>query len=271
MSETTNSLGYWEPHTSSVDFCEPNYIGSIYFAEFHNTWRSLYLVALGIYGLYHSPSVELRYKLPFFILIIVGFGSAALHGTLHWWWQSSDEVPMLWANLSFIFALHKIYSCHGESTTQFAIVIISIGLIQTYIYYSFRHLFWLFIAQYAILLIVITFWFSYLVLTANKYDYPIRLQLLRGSLTSYLFIGLTLWGYEMQNCDELVDTFIIYYGLSYHILWHIGAGLGTYLLILLLITIRMQTFGAIMELKWNYFGFFPIIIQTGKKLSNTWY
>lgn len=266
-----SGTGFWEPHTSSIDFCEPNYVASEYFAEFHNVWSSLYMVILGFYGLYNSPSLEWRFRAMFAILIAVGAGSAALHGTLHWWWQSSDEVPMLWANLSFIFALSKMYSYYGESTSYFAGIIIAVGLMQTYVYYSFRHMFWLFVAQYSLLVVVVTIWVGYLVFTANSYDYPIRLVLFRGSLVSYVLIGFSLWAYEMHSCDSLIEFYTNAQGASFHILWHIGAGLGTYLLILLLITIRMQTFGGIIALKWNYFGLFPMVYQIGRKPSSAFY
>ena len=40
--------------------------------------------------LFGNPTKEMRYTLGYFILFIIGVGSAGLHGTLHWVFQSSD-------------------------------------------------------------------------------------------------------------------------------------------------------------------------------------
>jgi len=91
---------YWEPHTSSIDFCEDNYLHSNYIVEIHNVWSSLMGISLfGILGLiYHSKNEiykEKRSLLAYWILFLIGMGSAGLHGSLHWIFQSSDEVSDL--------------------------------------------------------------------------------------------------------------------------------------------------------------------------------
>lgn len=89
--------GYWLPHTSSVDFCEPDYLLTPYIAEPHNVWSSFYFVMLGVIGLcLGNPLHEWRVVLQYLALSVVGLGSMALHGTLNAVWQSADEVPMLW-------------------------------------------------------------------------------------------------------------------------------------------------------------------------------
>lgn len=93
----SSGAGYWEPHTSSVDFCEPNYYLTNFIAEPHNVWSSLYLTLLGLIGLcYANPLGEWRVIAQYGALAVVGLGSAMLHSTLGAMWQSADEVPMLW-------------------------------------------------------------------------------------------------------------------------------------------------------------------------------
>ena len=95
--------GYWEPHTSSVDFCEPNYFVSQYIAEPHNVWSSFYMVLIGVVGiLIGNPLHEWRAVFQYGGLSVVGLGSMALHATLNSVWQSSDEVPMLWQVIVWI-------------------------------------------------------------------------------------------------------------------------------------------------------------------------
>ena len=89
--------GYWLPHTSSVDFCEPNYYLTRYIAEPHNVWSSFYFVLLGVIGIWvGNPLREWRVVVQYLALSIVGLGSMSLHATLNAVWQSADEVPMLW-------------------------------------------------------------------------------------------------------------------------------------------------------------------------------
>jgi hypothetical protein len=60
--------------------------------ELHNTWSSLAGLSLfGLVGIWKgNPTRELRYALGYLILFLIGLGSAGLHGTLHWIFQSSD-------------------------------------------------------------------------------------------------------------------------------------------------------------------------------------
>lgn len=71
---------------------ETNYGQSNNVVEFHNTWSSLAGISLfGVIGLWKgNPTKEIRYTLGYIVLLMIGVGSAGLHGTLHWIFQSSD-------------------------------------------------------------------------------------------------------------------------------------------------------------------------------------
>jgi len=43
--------GFWSPRTASVDWCEPNYLHSVYVAEWYNTLSSLAVVLMGLTGI----------------------------------------------------------------------------------------------------------------------------------------------------------------------------------------------------------------------------
>eukprot|EP00557_Chaetoceros_sp_GSL56_P004669 CAMPEP_0176506182 /NCGR_PEP_ID=MMETSP0200_2-20121128/16896_1 /TAXON_ID=947934 /ORGANISM="Chaetoceros sp., Strain GSL56" /LENGTH=104 /DNA_ID=CAMNT_0017905795 /DNA_START=573 /DNA_END=884 /DNA_ORIENTATION=+ len=96
---------FWEPHSSSIDFCESNYLISNYIVEVHNSWSSIVGLSLfGILGLaINNHTRELRHTVAYSILVLIGLGSAGLHGTLHWFLQSSDELPMMYLLLSIIY------------------------------------------------------------------------------------------------------------------------------------------------------------------------
>jgi hypothetical protein len=67
ISET---VGFWGPSTSSVDWCESNYEMTEYMAEFNNTLSSFSLVLTGVLGLIMHPWSEKRFKLAFLTTII---------------------------------------------------------------------------------------------------------------------------------------------------------------------------------------------------------
>ena len=81
------TVGYWEPHTASIEFCESNYLVTPYVTEIHNAWSSLFMTAIAIIGLtYGNPFNELKVSIMYLALGIIGLGSTALHSTLHWMW-----------------------------------------------------------------------------------------------------------------------------------------------------------------------------------------
>ncbi len=90
--------GFWGPPTSTVDWCEANYVVSHYVAEFWNTVSNIGLLVLGIYGvrmcLREGLAVRVDLLLLFGLIAVVGLGSAAFHATLLKTSQQLDETPM---------------------------------------------------------------------------------------------------------------------------------------------------------------------------------
>jgi len=245
--------GYWEPHTSSIDFCEPNYQHTRYVAELHNSWSSLWLSFLPLVGLlYSNPTRELRFVLMYVVLIIVGLGSVALHATIKAFPQSLDEVPMLWMNFLFFFAMLEQDSSRGKPKHPFLPFVLSLLVVLiTVLYYRFQQIYEAFLYTYTGLVVIIVLWTAKLVLLddnkAKASEYlgktTLRKWLWTRAVLSYLLIGLPLWVLEMKQCNLLLPYYTAFGGLSFHTRWHLGAGLGTYLTILLLIVMRLQGLG----------------------------
>lgn len=225
------------------------------------------MVFLGLVGLcYCNPRAELRTSIMFLILLLIGGGSAALHGTLHWLWQSSDELPMLYATIAFNYNIYFLQPKNDEYASVGALVSVVLCVVQTFIYYRMQHLYWVFLLQYISVLVALIFASAYCVFSCgNRAHYPVRFTLFSRALFCYIFIGSILWIYEMKNCAFLLPYYSANFGLSFHILWHIGAGLGTYLEILLLTAMRVQSLGGVVEVTWHWFGFLPILREAHSK------
>jgi dihydroceramidase len=90
--------GYWGVVDSSIDWCEANYAITFYVAEFYNTISSIPMSILSIFGILLTrkyATTELRYIFVFLCIVSVGIGSAAFHGTLRFYAQLFDELPMV--------------------------------------------------------------------------------------------------------------------------------------------------------------------------------
>lgn len=87
--------GYWGLPTSTIDWCEQNYAVTPYVAEFFNTVSSLAMVIAGVLGA-SRRTLDGRVRIAFGLLVLVGVGSIAFHGTLRRELQMLDELPMLY-------------------------------------------------------------------------------------------------------------------------------------------------------------------------------
>ena len=101
--------GYFGPPTATVDFCEPNYETSHYVAEFWNSITSIPIALVGLCGVLLSRSQRLGIEqtICYAVVGVVGVGSFAFHLTLLRTGQILDEVPMLWATLTLIYAAYQ--------------------------------------------------------------------------------------------------------------------------------------------------------------------
>jgi dihydroceramidase len=184
--------GYWEPHSSSVEFCEPNYQWTIYCAEPHNVWSSAVITAMAVVGyLYSNPSQENRFRVMYLILGAVGIGSMALHTTLHWLPQSSDEVPMLWVGLSEIYALYTVKEERNSPRSQaLGYAFLGLAVIVTIIYYKYRQIYFVFLLTVILNSAAVTLWLVWLTfLDPDKGFRGIRLTLFKSAFTSFVLIG----------------------------------------------------------------------------------
>ncbi len=196
-------MGYWEPHTSSIDFCEPNYLLTSYIAEPHNAFSSLAITALGLIGLlYGNPTQELRFAVMYIFFATVGLGSFALHTTLGWLTQSLDEVPMNWVNTTYIYCLIEMQAPNtSKRIRNVEWYLVALAMIQTIVYYQMRTWYLFFVITYSSTAAAVLLWSGYLVLVKKidkEHDQICRLLFLR-SLACYAVIGCIVWLLDMQR------------------------------------------------------------------------
>ncbi len=94
---------------SSISWCERKYTHSEYIAEYWNTTTGIFLCISAIYCMIKNyyENIYMLYKSNM-LLFIVGVGTMLFHGTLIYFWQLCDEIPML----LIVIEYYKLITIH---------------------------------------------------------------------------------------------------------------------------------------------------------------
>jgi dihydroceramidase len=243
--------GFWCPHTSTLDWCEENYVVTRYIAEFYNATSSLIFPLLAVYAGYHNyKAVKLpkRFITSFFILGLVGIGSALFHGTLKYSMQLADELPMIYGASQQLFCVVPYY---------FAGILLSLICILFTWYYifinrnpSFHHaLFTILELSFAV---IIYYKISKL---NNKRE---ALKLLGNGISITLFAAI-LWSIDNNYCHYLKQfrqvMNRVYSGpfLEFHAWWHILSSFGVLWLLSCCFVVYYEQQGNQIEIKYLFY------------------
>ena len=95
-------IGFWGAPSSSIDWCERNYVVSWWIAEFWNTISNVAIIAAGLFNCYQAYRyrMDTRFRWLGLGLALIGCGSFAFHGTLLYNMQMADELPMIYSGES---------------------------------------------------------------------------------------------------------------------------------------------------------------------------
>mmetsp|Transcript_39043 Transcript_39043/g.82112 ORF Transcript_39043/g.82112 Transcript_39043/m.82112 type:complete len:305 (-) Transcript_39043:463-1377(-) len=278
------SSGYWEPHTSSIDFCETNYLLSNKVVEPHNVWSSLLGLSLfGLIGiLYGNPTRERRFIMINSILILIGLGSTCLHATLHWYFQSTDELPMLYLAIGALYIILEIDSPPtGKGEMRFphlAKYLLLLGCINTAVYYRFQHLYIIFLATFVVMLIAVAsqhIQIAWRLHQENKDETKkignncsIALRLYIWHYIFLLVVAVPVWVLDQFHCEHLLPLYnnlpYPFKGMTFHVVWHVCAGLGAYLVIQFLAATRANSLGLMVDTRY-VLGVIPVVVLKSKK------
>ena len=132
--------GYWGIPTSTIDWCEENYVISTYIAEALNTTTNSVFIALATFAIYHAfhNKLEPRFIFTAFGFLLVGVGSWLFHMTLRYHFQLLDELPMIYATCI------PFWSVFSEFKTPRQSILVAVGIftaanLLTVIYLYFRN------------------------------------------------------------------------------------------------------------------------------------
>ncbi|KAH9809663.1 ceramidase [Melampsora americana] len=283
-SEQPPTFGYWGASSSSIDWCEENYAITSYIAEFTNTLSNLIFLLIATYGVQKSTEE----KLPFtFILchlgvLLIGLGSFAFHATLRYDMQLLDELPMTYSITLLAYLAFNRSSSQTSPTDRVFNSILNLFLISYAVLVTLIYLVWPNPIFHHIS-------FASLILSTNaKVAYSIRQlpsntfiekkhkeDIKRCEYTGFwvFLISFGIWNLDNLFCDQLTrwkktlgfPNSII---LELHAWWHLGTGIGTYLMILgvQLLSLNDQFGLDTFQIKWVFNGYWPFISRKEKEV-----
>jgi dihydroceramidase len=190
---------FWGKPDVSVSFCEDKYVVSDYIAEYYNTMSALAYVIVGVF-FYRTRLRKLSV-----IMILLGLGTALLHGTLRFYGQWLDEISML--ILSF-FIIKEIRKERFNKRTN-NLYLLSLILP----YFVFERFFCYFFLVFCSLQIYI-----YLIARKKIKKYTLEYYLIKGYSIILLISGIC-W-----VLDQLFCEYVRNYQL--HAVWHAGTALS---------------------------------------------
>ncbi|CDK24409.1 unnamed protein product [Kuraishia capsulata CBS 1993] len=274
---SADNEGYWGPVTSTIDWCEENYVISPFFAEFVNSTTNLAFFALSMYHL-HS-AIKNKHGLLFMFVSVgmcfVGVGSWLFHMTLKYEFQLMDELPMIYCTalpFAYIFSV-------GKGKTVSVLIYSTTALftaLLTYIYCSVYQNPAFHQVSYGLLNFAIIFRSLYLVNTRVT-DPKIR-KFLYGLISAALFeflFGFLLWNLDTAYCTNLIWARREVMGLPYGVVleghgwWHVFTGLGIYHFILYSQVLRTWVDGVQdnYELLWTYGFLGEVVLKQSDKIK----
>ncbi|CAB9520223.1 Alkaline ceramidase [Seminavis robusta] len=285
MTTTTpsNYYKFWEPHSSSIDFCETNYLHFDTIVEFHNTWSSLLGIAsLGLIGaIWNNPTGEKRTVLAYSILGLIGVGSTGLHLSLHWIFQASDELPMLYMNNCISFMVFEVRAPFGKPKYPWLPYLFAlITIIHTVVYYRFRDRYVIFFFVYAGGVFTLLYQGYNLILGRDKHKRGhVAWYFASRSVVTFCLVAFPVWVLDMHYCNFILDIvdnnntamdgllLPLLRGITPHVLWHFCAAFGTYCAIACVVTCRMEELKIPFQLEY-FMGIVPITVRINNDHDN---
>lgn len=233
--------GYWGPVTSTIDWCESNYVVTYYIAEFWNSLSNLFFIVPPLIvcaKLWSSPRVDKIYLLSLIYMAFTGLGSIAFHSTLKYEMQLWDELSMVWSALFVLFLVIKILK--PKESSSYIMPLIAYGLATNSIY-LFIKIPIIFQIAYGIIHFSVIF-FAY---KLSKL-YPVDTRLYWGTII-LTNVAFALWNIDNHFCPQLEHLRNVLLPkvcgpfTQFHAIWHVLAGYGSFSLVLYCIQAQLYS------------------------------
>ena len=264
-------IGYWGKVTSTIDWCEENYVTSSYIAEACNTVTNAFSIVIALYAIYNAYTAKLgtRFLLMSLGFLLVGIGSWLFHMTLKYHFQLLDELPMIYATCI------PCWSVFSEFQLKRTSILIGLGIffgsnLLTLIYLWVRNPT---IHQTAFgFLNVMIIAKSYFLTRDNVKDDFLRRELYKtmaAGISIFLF-GYLLWNLDIHFCNSLrgwrrTIGMPLGFLLEGHAWWHIFTETGVYYYLVYEEYLRSFLLGTDRFYSFSWVYCFPVVRCTDRQ------
>ncbi|XP_010257411.1 PREDICTED: alkaline ceramidase 3-like [Nelumbo nucifera] len=247
MADTVSS--FWGPVTSTTEWCEKNYVYSSYIAEFYNTISNIPSVLLAFIGLINAlgQRFEKRFSVLHISNMALAIGSMLYHATLQHVQQQSDETPMVWEMLLYIYILYSP-DWHYRSTMPTFLFLYGAVFAIAHSHVRFGIGFKLHYGMLCLLCI------------PRMYKYYIHTEDLSAKRLAKLYVGTLFLGSLCWLSDRFLCKKISHWHVNPqgHALWHVLMGFNSYFANTFLMFCRAQQRGWAPRVV-HFMGFFPYV------------
>lgn len=269
-----NHQGFWGEASSTIDWCEANYAVSYYVAEFWNTVSNVFIFAPPIFGIADAlyQGFEKRLIAAYASLFVIGLGSVMFHATLRYEMQLMDEVPMIYGTAVIGYCVYQLREPPGRSNWLLVLFLAAYCLLFTVVYLVFKDPY---IHEGMFLVMVFTILLVGARRNLGSSTSPSTVALGAAGLVMYALGGLT-WNVDNHFCRRLGQARSPYGPLppaarpltQLHAWWHLFSGLGTYLLLLAGLTMRLRILKRDFEVVWCWFGLRVVLLPDNNNTNN---
>lgn len=228
---------------STLDWCEQNYVVVSSVAEFWNTASGCIMVVLAVVGIRFccALGLEMRFKLAFVGLLLIGIGTCVFHATLTYAGQLLDELPMIWATCVFVYCAAKPLVTGMVKDRYLRLALSCYATFVSILYVTvFKNLPTFLEASYGALVASLIMLTCKSIAGCPEKSRPLLWRLFASALGPYIG-GFAIWNVENLFCGQVLNLQDRFGSVSsvlfqLHAWWHL-AQVGTYIAIVLLILV----------------------------------
>lgn len=241
--------GYWEGVTSTIDWCEENYVVTPYIAEAMNTISNAVFILLAIFAMQsaYRNNFEVRFVLISFGFMLVGVGSWLFHMTLKYEFQLLDELPMIYATCVPLWSIFSEGKSYGQSVAVGTAVAFGANLLTAvYLYFKDPTIHQVAYAIMNVLIVYVSYGLAQKYATNQKRKSDLFKVMVQGIV---IFLsGYLLWNMDVHLCKSWISlrrNIGMPYGFFFelHAWWHILTGTGVYFYVVYLEYLRVMILG----------------------------
>ena len=221
-SKLDTKIGYWSPSTSSIDWCERNYVVTHYIAEFWNCISSFLMcvtaVILFVRGVLNG--VENRFLFLSLSFGLIGFGSTCFHGTLTHYGQMMDELSMVYTMIVWWFILFQMNKFKLKNQTSSIDIFVIFGI--------FYALLWTYVHSLKSFVVLFQLHFTFMViggivrlihLYRQTQQHTLSIMYLIVAYVGFLIPATICWIIDQQLCERMNSANGI--NPQLHAWWHV--------------------------------------------------